>query len=136
MAWGGDRVRPTGPSLSGDVIAGILPPSRAPCHSAGFLARTLPSILPQEDARSWEIPPPAIRGSHHTYFVHIFGLAYIIIILLACSKSVTIKICAKKYEKNARTCETPDTVDPAKRGLKRTRVEPAMLDFVENRRYP
>jgi hypothetical protein len=69
------------------------------------------------------------RGSLQLYFVHIFYLAYIIIILLAHSKSVTINICENKYIYNTRPCRTLRAVDPAKRGLERTNIEPAMLDF-------
>jgi len=61
--------------------------------------------------------------------INIFILAYIIIILLASSKSVTIEICEIKSEKNTRPHETPNAIDPAKRGLERRRIEPTMLDF-------
>jgi hypothetical protein len=90
----------------------------------------------REDACSWESPPPAIppswvpaRGSHHSYFVHMFYLAYIMIILLSHSKSVTTKMFEIKYEKNTRLCGTSIACDPAKRGRKRMRIEPTMLDF-------
>jgi hypothetical protein len=69
------------------------------------------------------------RGSLQLYFVRIFYLAYIIIILLAHSKSVTINICENKYIYNTRPCRTLRAVDPAKRGLERTNIEPAMHDF-------
>jgi hypothetical protein len=69
------------------------------------------------------------RGSSQSHFVHIFYLAYIIIILLARSKSVTINICENKYIKNTRTCRTLRPVDPAKRGLERTNIESTMLGF-------
>jgi hypothetical protein len=69
------------------------------------------------------------RGSLQSYFVHIFYLAYIIIILLACSKSVTAKICENKSEKNTRPYRMLRAVDPAKRGPKRTNIELTMLDF-------
>jgi hypothetical protein len=58
-----------------------------------------------------------------------FYLAYIIIILLADSKSVAIEICEFKYEKNTRPCRMPRAVDPAERALERTNIEPTMLDF-------
>ena len=60
---------------------------------------------------------------------HIFYLAYIITILLAHLKNVTIKICEIKYLKNATLCKTSNWVDPAKCGAKWTRIELAMLDF-------
>ena len=60
---------------------------------------------------------------------HIFYLAYIITILLAYSKNVTIKICEIKYLKNATLCKTSNRVDPAKRGSTRMRIELAVLDF-------
>ena len=60
---------------------------------------------------------------------HVFYLAYIISILLAHSKSVTIKICEIKYLKNATLCKTSNRVDPAKHGSQQTRIELAMLDF-------
>ena len=34
-----------------------------------------------------------------------------------------------KYEKNTRLCGTSTACDPAKRGLERTRIGPAMLNF-------
>jgi hypothetical protein len=84
----------------------------------------------------WETLSPCVipfriptQGSLQSYFVHMFYLAYIIIILLAHSKSATTKICRKKYIKNTRPCRTPRPVDPAKRGPKRTGIELAMLDF-------
>ena len=72
---------------------------------------------------------PATRGSHHSYFVHVFYVAYIITILLAHLKSMRIKICEIKYLKNTTLCKTLNAVDPAKCGSKRTRNELAMLDF-------
>jgi hypothetical protein len=84
----------------------------------------------------WEILSPCVipfriptQGSLQLYFVHMFYLAYIIVILLARSKSVTINICENKSEKNTRPCRTPRAVDPARRGLERTNTEPTMLDF-------
>jgi hypothetical protein len=84
----------------------------------------------------WEILSPCVipfriptQGSLQSYFVHMFYLAYIIIILLADSKSVTAEICENKSEKNTRPCRTPRAVDPAKRVLERTNIELAMLDF-------
>ena len=76
MPQGGDQVRPTGPPPSGVVIVGIPRHHSPPLASPGFFAHGLPLILPQEDVHSWEIPPPATRGSHHSHFVHIFDLAY------------------------------------------------------------
>jgi hypothetical protein len=69
------------------------------------------------------------QGSHHPYFVHMLYLAYINIILLACSKSAATKMFEIKYEKNTRPCKTSAAVDPAKRGRKRVRIERETLDF-------
>ena len=69
------------------------------------------------------------QGSLWLYFVRIFYLAYIIIVFLAGSKSVTTKISEIKYEKNTIACKTSDAVDPAKRGVERTLIELTMLDF-------
>ena len=68
-------------------------------------------------------------GFHHSYFVRMFNLAYINISLLARSKSVTTKKCEIKYEKNTDICRVSTATDPAKRGLKRTRIELTMLNF-------
>jgi len=99
--------------------------------------RVLPPIkYSWEDAHSWETPSPGIlpfrvpaQGSHQSYFVHMFYLAYINIILLARSKSVTAKMLEIKYKRNTRPCGTSNAFDPAKRGPKRTRIELTMLDF-------
>jgi hypothetical protein len=45
------------------------------------------------------------------------------------SKSVTKKISKIKYEKNTSPWKALRSFDPAKRDRKRTRIEPAMLDF-------
>jgi hypothetical protein len=66
---------------------------------------------------------------HHSKFINIFVLAYISIILLAGSKSVTTKICENKYEKNTTECRTSNARDPAKRDAERMRIEQGMLDF-------
>jgi len=97
--------------------------------SPGFPARPPIDTAPREDARSWEITPPAIRGSHHSYFVHMFYLPYIITILLACSKSMIIKIWEIIYIYNTSPCRIGNAVNPAKCALKRTRIELATLDF-------
>jgi len=99
------------------------------CGPPGFPACPPIDTAPREDARSWEIAPPAIRRSHHSYFIHMFYLPYITTILLACSKSVIIKICEIKHKKNTSPCRIGNTVDPAKRALERTRIELAALDF-------
>jgi hypothetical protein len=90
----------------------------------------------REDAHSWEIISPAILPSgyppgwlHQLKFVNIFVLPYIIIILLARSKSMTIEKCEIKYEKNTIPCKASTAVDPAKRDLERTRIESVVLDF-------
>ena len=70
-----------------------------------------------------------IQESLWLYFVRIFYLAYIIIILLASSKSVHTKISEIKYIYNTSLWRTSAAVDPANRGLKRPRIELAMLDF-------
>ena len=92
----------------------------------GFYQALPPIKYAWEDAHPWETPS---QGSHHSYFVYIFYLAYISIILLARSKSVATKIFEIKYEKNARPCGTPNACDPAKRGLEWPRIELTMLDF-------
>jgi hypothetical protein len=90
----------------------------------------------REDAHSWEMLSPAILPSgyppgwpHQSKFINIFVLPYLIIILLARSKSVTTKKCEIKYEINITLCGTSTAVDPAKRDVERTRIELAMLDF-------
>jgi hypothetical protein len=121
---------------SDDVIVGISRHHSPPLASPGFFARPPPINTFWEDARLWEIPSlgytpfrMTARGSRHLYFVHISYLSYIIMILLACSKIVRINICKIKYLKNTRPCKTSRAVDPAKRDLKRTNIELAMLDF-------
>lgn len=101
----------------------------------------LPSLFPPikiilEDDRVWETLPPASPPPGYppgwslpSYFVHIFNLAYIIIILLAHSKRVIAKICEIKSEKNTRSHETLNAFDPAKRSLERMRIKPTMVDF-------
>jgi len=61
-----------------------------------------------------------LRGSSNVFNQCI---TYIIIILLAYSKIAAIEICKIKYEKNTRAWRISNTVDPAKCGLKRTRIE-------------
>ena len=56
-------------------------------------------------------------------------LAYISIISLGGSKSVTTNICEIKYEKTTIPCRMSNPNDPAKRGCERTRIEQDMLDF-------
>jgi hypothetical protein len=78
------------------------------------------------------IPPPSgypPRWSHHSKFINIFVLLYISIILLAGSKCVTAKMCEIKYKINTTPCRTSNAVDPAKRDIERTRIEPTVLDF-------
>jgi len=130
MAQRDDRACSTGPPPSNDAIARISPPSLpSPVILPGFLARP-PINSIREDYPPWEIPfRMTIRGSHPSKFINIFILAYIIIILLVYSKSVTTEICEIKSEKNTRPHETPNAIDPAKRGLERTRIELAVLDF-------
>jgi len=50
-------------------------------------------------------------------------------ILLAGSKTVRTKRSEIKYEKNMTLLKTANAIDPAKRGLERTRIELAVLDF-------
>ena len=81
------------------------------------MGNTFPQHYPLPDTR------PGGPSNHEFY------PAYIIIILLASSKSVTIEIYEIKYEKNTSPYERQNAVDPTKRGLKRKRIEPAMLNF-------
>jgi hypothetical protein len=91
-------------------------------HSGRMLAvgNHSPGILPSG------YPPGWLNQSE---LINIFVLPYIIIILSAHSKSMTIKKCEIKYEKNTIPCETSAAVDPAKRDFERTRIELTMLDF-------
>ena len=73
--------------------------------------------------------------SHHSHFVGILHLSYIIIILLAGSKSVTINICEIKYLKHMILCKTQNRVNPARCGLEKLRIEPTMLDFHPNEKW-
>jgi hypothetical protein len=121
---------------SDDVIVGVSRHHSPPLASSGFFARPPPINTFWEDARLWEIPSlghtpfrMTARGSRHLHFVHIFYLSYIIVILLARSKSVRINICEIKYSKNIKPCRTPRAIDPAKRDLKRTNIELAILGF-------
>jgi hypothetical protein len=129
ITWVDDRVRPRIPPA-------ITRLSCLPWHSAGLLTCLPPINTSWEDAHSWGIPFlghtlfwMTARGSRHLYFVHIFYLSYIIMILLARSKIVRINICKMKYLQNTRPCRKSRTVDPAKRDLKQTNIELAMLDF-------
>ena len=70
---------------------------------------------------------------HNSNFINILQLAYISIILLACSKRVCTKMSKIKSEKNTTPCRTLNTVDPAKNGLKRTRIERDTLNFCPGR---
>jgi len=105
-------------------------------HHISFPGFFLPSKYIQEDDQAWEMhsqafPPSGYPPgwSHYPYLVNIFLLAYLSIILLAGSKSVTAKMFEKKSGKNTRPCRTSTACDPAKRGLERTRIELTMLDF-------
>jgi len=72
-----------------------------PHHAAPLASlHTLPSILycGRMLARGKLLTPLAIRRSHHSYFIHVLFTLHIRI-LLACSKSVIIKIWEKKYKK-------------------------------------
>ena len=69
------------------------------------------------------------QGSLRLYFVRIFYLAYIIIILLAGSKSVYTKISEIIYIYNTSLWGTSDATDPANRGLERAIIELTTLDF-------
>ena len=89
-----------------------------------------------EDARSWETIPPAILPSgylpgwlHQSELINIFVLPYIIVILSARLKSMTVKKCEIKCGKNTIPCEMSATVDPAKRDFEWTRIELTMLNF-------
>jgi hypothetical protein len=112
---------------------GNYPPSHIPYC---LLARSPPSNTFWEEVHLWETLPPASLppGCRPGWFnqselISIFVLPYIIIILLAHSKRVTIKKCEIKYEKNTISCETSAAVHPAKRDFERTRIELAVLDF-------
>ena len=127
------RLAPWAPPAIKRRDRGNNPPSHIPYC---LLARSPPSGLFWEDAHSWgTLPlaslPPGCRPGwlHQLKFINIFVLPYIIIILLARSKRVTIKKCEIKYKKNTILCETSGAVDPAKRDFERTRIEPTMPNF-------
>jgi hypothetical protein len=95
-----------------------------------------PSNTFWEEEHLWETLPPASLPPgcrpgwlNQSELIDIFVLPYITIILLAHSKSVTIKKCEIKYEKNTILCGTSGAVDPAKRDFERTRIEPTMPNF-------
>ena len=69
------------------------------------------------------------RWSLQLFFVRIFYLAYIIIILLASSKSMTTKMSEIKSEKYTIPYETSNTIDPAKHNPKRC---PAAILFASS----
>ena len=56
-------------------------------------------------------------------------LAYISIISLGGSKSVTTNICEIKYEKTTIPCRMSNPNDPAKCGCERMKIEQDMLNF-------
>jgi hypothetical protein len=101
-----------------------------------LLARSPPSNTFWEEEHLWETLPPASLPPgcrpgwlNQSELIDIFVLPYVTIILLAHSKSVTIKKCEIKYEKNTILCGTSGAVDPAKRDFERTRIEPTMPNF-------
>jgi len=112
--------------------------SLIPHHAAppGFHRALSPSNIPGRMlARGKPLPQASspfrvpTQGSRHSYVVHMLYLAYINMILLACSKSAATKMFEIKYEKNTRHCGTLTAFNPAKCALKRMRIELIMLNF-------
>jgi hypothetical protein len=63
------------------------------------------------------------------YFINIFYLPYISMVFRPHSEWLATKRYEIKYEKNAIPGGMLNTLDPAKRGIKWTRIESRMLDF-------
>jgi hypothetical protein len=136
MARVDDRVRPRVPPAIRRCDCGGFPPSlaspgllwvlRAPSPHQYLLGgcplvgNSLPRVYPLSDDRPG-VPPLVFRS----YFLFILYNHDFIGLFENCR----INICKIKYLKNTRPCKTSRAVDPAKRDLKRTNIELAMLDF-------